>query len=156
MTWYQITYYQITFYLITLSTDNIMLSDNMLTDFFSRKRTPFRSRTVTNMFVLGILPNSELKSYRWSYRLMILSSVLSFYVVTWCCYLTLFRLCCHLARHITLLSRSDIFRVQTRRVSQTIVFRYREIGGRLSKYVNIQVVPSGNGKGVSNISSLVW
>jgi hypothetical protein len=26
---------------------------------------------------------------------------------------------------------SDIFRVQTRRVSQTIVFRYREIGGRL-------------------------
>jgi hypothetical protein len=28
-------------------------------------------------------------------------------------------------------SRGDIFRVQTRRVSQTIVFRYREIGGRL-------------------------
>jgi hypothetical protein len=39
-------------------------------------------------------------------------------------------------------SRGDIFRVQTRRVLQTIVFRYREIGGRLgTKYLKKSLVP---------------
>jgi hypothetical protein len=36
-----------------------------------------------------------------------------------------------IAALVVLIYRGDIFRVQTCRVSQTIVFRYREIGGRL-------------------------
>jgi hypothetical protein len=39
------------------------------------------------------------------------------------------KLVLHVVKHI--INRSDIFRPQTRRVSQTIVFRYREIDGRL-------------------------
>jgi ribosomal protein L20 len=41
------------------------------------------------------------------------------------------------------ISRSDIFRVQTRRVSQTIVFRYRKSGGDcIRNIVKNSVVPT--------------
>jgi hypothetical protein len=40
-------------------------------------------------------------------------------------------------------TKSDILRIQTRRVSQTIVFRYSEIGGRLyKKHRKNSVVPT--------------
>jgi hypothetical protein len=37
-----------------------------------------------------------------------------------------------------------------------ILSDFADLSGLKSKYVNIQVVPYGNGKGASNISSLVW